>query len=200
MKMPNYCYSHIRFEEINEAGKEKFRMLAKRVTEENNFSDMMQDGTIDKEEMYTRTWQHDNVGPKWTHIEDLDEDECTVSMNSAWSQPEDGARWLVAQIAEVDPNVVAFFTYQEEQPDFCGCDVFFGEEVFDAFEIDHEEIKELLESRVDGLSDMKDEDGDYTDEGWDTFGDHVSEVLDDKIYEFIESTLDLIKMEEKIDG
>ena len=196
--MPNYCYSHIRFERINEAGKEKFRMLAKRVTEENLFSDMMQDGTIDKEEMYTRTWQHEHVGPKWTHIEDLDEEECSLSMNSAWSQPEEGAHWLVGQIAEVDPNVVAIFTYQEEQPDFAGVDIFFGEEIYDAMENDSDEIKELVEARVEELSEMKDDDGDYTDDGWDTFNENVYEVVDDIAYEFIERVLENIDGEELI--
>lgn len=194
--MPNYCHSNVRFERLNDAAKEKFRMLASRVKTE-NFSEMMQDGTIDEDEMFTRMWQHEHVGPKWTSIEDIDVDMFSISMNSAWSSPDDGVNWLVSELAQVDPNLITIYTYQEEQPDFAGFYVYLGEELYDGYEDDYDDIKYLLENKVEGLSEMKDDDGDYTEEGWELFHDNVYEVIDEYGYGFIETIIEQIYEEEK---
>ena len=194
--MPNYCYSFVRSERINEEAKEKFRFLCKRLGENRNFSELMQDGTIDEDEMFTRSWQHDHIGPKWTHIEDLDEEDCTLSLTSAWSAPDDGVQWLVSQLAEVDDKLITVYTYREEQPDFAGCYVFLGEETYDGYEDDYEDIKYLVEDRVEELSEMKDEDGDYTEEGWEVFHENIFEVIDDCEYTFSTEVIDQIYAEE----
>lgn len=193
--MPNYCYSNIRFERINEDAKAKFLELQKRITEESNFSDLMQDGTIDEDEMFSISWQHEHVGPKWTHIEDYDDEG--LSMNSAWGPPETGAMWLIEQLAEVDPNLITSFYYIEEQPDFVGNYIYVGTEMEDGYEDNFDDIKYVVEQAVEGLAEMVDEDGYYTEEGWELFHENVYEALDEVNSQFYNDAIQAIYDQEK---
>lgn len=191
MKMPNYCMSYVRFENLNEAAKEKYNLLQQRLTSEKNFSDLMNDGSVSEEEIHTRSWQHDHVGPKWTTIDDIDDEG--MSLTSAWSAPTDGVEWLIRELSSVQPDLITVYSYQEEQPDFAGIYVYEGEDMYDGYEDDFDDIRWVLEQKVDGLVDMKDEDGDYTEEGWDLFHENVWEVLNDTQDEFLVAVMENLK-------
>jgi len=190
MKMPNYCNSYVRFENLNESSKGKYILLQQRLTSEKNFSDLMNDGSISEEEIHTRSWQHDHIGPKWTTIDDIDDE--SMSLTSAWSAPTDGVEWLIRELSSVQPDLITVYSYQEEQPDFAGIYVYEGEDVYDGYEDDFDEIRWVLEQKVEGLVDMKDEDGDYTEEGWDLFHENVWGVLEDCGSQFVDDTIQCI--------
>lgn len=187
--MPNYVNSYVRFERMNDAAKEKFFLLKQRISQESNFSDLMQDGTIPVDEIDTRAWQHENIGPKWTTIDDTD--DTSIALTSAWVEPSLGVNWLISELASVDPELITAFSYSEEQPDFAGYYVYLGEEIVDGYEDDYDDIKCLLEESVEGLSDMKDGD-DYTEEGFDLFHENVWEVIENHGAKFIDETIQAI--------
>ena len=193
--MPNYVNSYVSFERVNKAAKEKFLLLQMRITTENNFSDLMQDGKITQDETHILSWQHENVGPKWTTIDDVGDDY--ISMTSAWSSPDIGVQWLISELSKVDEKMITRYSYQEEQPDFAGRYLYVGDEMYDGNEDDWEDIVDLVEMKVEGLFELKDEDGELTEEWFDIFNENVYEVINDLDQEFFDDTLQSLYDAEK---
>ena len=150
------------------------------------------------EELYTRAYQHEMVGPKWTTIDDISDTH--ISMTSAWSEPTDGVQRLIAELAELDPDMVTSYMYEEEQPDVSGVYVYKGSEVYDGYEDDADEIHEVAVNYLEGFKESLDEDGDYTDESWDIWHDGISMTLEEHKQEFLANTLDELLADEKEDA
>jgi hypothetical protein len=189
--MPNYVNSSVRFHSINAAAVEKLNLLKQRLGEHANFCELMYDGTFDKEEMYTRAWQHEHIGPKWTHIEDIDDDG--MLLTSAWSDPTMGVEWLIGELAKVDPDLVTIYTYEEEQPAFFGVYVYKGTEVYDGYEDEWDDIIFEMKNEFPEFAEAQDEDGDITDEGWEIFHENIWEFLNDNADRFITETLETLE-------
>lgn len=185
--MPNYVFSYVRFEKMNKAAEEKFALLQQRLTENKNFSDLMLDGSVSLDETHTRAWQHEYIGPKWTTIEDIDESGMTLT--SAWSAPTEGVEWLINELTQVDPELITVYGYEEEQPAFFGAYVYEGNEIYDGYEDEWDDIVYLVSEEYEDFANGKDEDGEFTDEAWDIFHENVWELLNNNAEEFISTTL-----------
>ena len=180
--MANHVHTNVNFHRINDEGKKVLQELYSRVRTENShewFADIFVDGkegspTYEETEKYEFTYEH--VGPKWTYFEEFGEDY--IIIESAWSWPETGVQYIFDRVAEVDPDFIAYVTYEDECPLFAGVYVYNSEGIVDGYEDDEDDIRHLLLSEVDGLMDEWDEDEqEFTEEGEEMFNDNVWEEI-----------------------
>ena len=93
--MANHVSYSVRFEEMNEAAKAKWKELSDRLVKENYeywMGDLWvyKDGPVNSEDVREYSWTTEHVGPKWCYIEDhsFESDDVFLQTESAWSPPE----------------------------------------------------------------------------------------------------------------
>ena len=190
--MANHVNFNIRFAEVNNEAKEVWKKLTGRLVKENYeywMGDMWvyEDAGVSKDDVRQYSWTIENLGPKWCYITDFDEDGCQGY--SAWSAPEQGLNWILAQMAKVDPKMITEFTYEDEGPNFFGAYVYEGEEVVDGAEWDWDELITLVikdNSELEGK--YNEEDQEFIDDEsqdlfyevmWETVHDEQSRIISD---------------------
>jgi hypothetical protein len=190
--MANHVNFNIRFAEVNDEAKEVWKKLTGRLVKENYeywMGDMWvyEDAGVSKDDVRQYSWTIENLGPKWCYITDFDEDGCQGY--SAWSAPEQGLNWILAQMAKVDPKMITEFTYEDEGPNFFGAYVYEGEEVVDGAEWDWDELITLVikdNSELEGK--YNEEDQEFIDDEsqdlfyevmWETVHDEQSRIISD---------------------
>jgi hypothetical protein len=211
--MANHVTSNINFYEINDAAKAKVKELFTRLRTEGShqwFGDLFvgeevneEGGVLTYEQSEKYSWTTSFVGPKWCYIEDYDDGEYSVYINteSAWSPPTDGLERLLDILVEYDPNIIATITYTDEGLGFAGWYVYQGNEVVDGLEDDYDEIMSAILSDDDynhlaehwdwDESDWKtDEDGEMSeeteearDEMWEIQWEYVYNYMDEQMTE-----------------
>ena len=200
--MANHVYSNIRIVPSNEAGMAKLKEIFQRAKDRPESDGNLwfgylfvdgKEGSPTAEEVTQYSWTTEHIGPKWCHIEDIDEmdDEIMFRTESAWSPPESGLSKLLEEIEAVDSEVYASISYDDEMPNFVGWSVYKGSELEDGSEWDDHEIREEvfflhphLKEHWDEDNDewQCDEDGDMTEEAEaaeDEFRDIMYEVIND---------------------
>lgn len=214
--MANHVSSYMQFEEINEPAKAKLKELSGRLREMDYgrkwFGDLFVDGEeLKYEDVEQYSWTTEFIGPKWCYIEDCDfEGETPFMMcESAWSAPEEGLCKLIEELIELDPNIVATITYEDEMPNFVGWSVYEGTDLYDGCEWDDGEIREEifflhshLQEHWDESNDewQCDEDGDMTEEAYaaeDEYRDIMYEVINDMQSNGVTTTLEELRESRK---
>ena len=174
--MANHVNTHVRFEKINEAGLAKLQELYSRIRSKNNYEWFSDLWGIDKSLSDQYDWNVDHVGTKWCHFEDRGEDYFNVI--SAWTYPEQGLIWLIEQIAAVDPDVLAYVTYEDEVPNFFGCWFINKEGLYDGYEWDEEEVHQAIKEAIPELNEETD-----SEKYWEIWGENIWDVVSEKQYD-----------------
>jgi len=183
--MANHVNTYVRFEKINEAGLAKLQELYSRIRVKDTiyewFSDMW---GLDKEVTDKYDWNCENVGPKWCYFEERGDDYFQTT--SAWSYPEQGLLWLIEQIAEVDPDVLAYVTYEDEMPNFFGCWFMNKEGIVDGCEWGEDgEIEQMMKESFPELAELNEET--HSEQYWDLWNENIWEFISEKQYEVYQS-------------
>jgi hypothetical protein len=189
--MANNVNTHVRFVRLNDAGKAKLQELYSRVRTNTYewFSDMF---GLDPEVTDKYDWNCENVGPKWCYFEEREEDFFTTI--SAWSYPEKGLMWLMEELGKVDPDVLAYVTYEDEMPNFFGCWFFESDGIYDGQEWDSEEIEEMMREAYPELRELNEEE--QSDQYWDIWSENIWELVAEKQYEVYSSIILELNKEE----
>ena len=218
--MANHVYSNIHIIPSNEVGMAKlneiFQRAKDRPEDDGNlwFGYLFVDGkegSPTAEEVTKYSWTTEHIGPKWCHIEDIDEmdEEIMFRTESAWSPPEMGLVKILEEIEAVDPKVRATITYEDEMPNFIGAYVYEGSELVDGAEDDDEEIRDMIFYRYPNLKEhwdedndewQCDEDGDMTEEAYaaeEEFRDTLYEWIAERQDEIIDETLKYLDEQEE---
>jgi hypothetical protein len=173
--MANHVNFNVTFHQINDAAKAKLNEMYGRIRKENNYqwlSDMFVEGDLTYEETEKYTWTTENIGPKWSYLNDFDENG--FQGEAAWSAPVAGLVKLLTILEEFDPKMITSITYEDESPNFVGWEVYEGSECYDGEEEDWEEIRERVINDSEAL----------TEESWDDDEeDWVDEEASDTFYE-----------------
>lgn len=192
--MANYVNSNLTFDTITEEGLNFIRKLyAERVRKGEGdrqwFPDMFVDGeTLNYEETEQYAWTIENIGPKWSYIEDFDASDASFNIVSAWSAPIEGVEKLMEMLEEVDPNAIATMTYEDEMPNFVGAATFTCDGVNDSCDWDYDEIvNQAMEENPDLRAEWDSEEEEFSDEGheilYEVMWDIISEFQSDWISE-----------------
>src|SRR6056300_572967 len=192
--MANHVSTHVDFQKISDEGKAFLVNLYKtRVRtgdgQQGWFPDFFVDGenlTYEQSEQYDYTI--DNIGAKWSYIEDFDEEYATMNIISAWSVPDDGLIKLMQMIGEVDPDVVAYVRYEDEMPNFVGAQVMTKGGIEEYCQWESEEVLEECFSQVEGLREHWDEEDEEwrTDEGQEMYWENMWEIINELQEGFLE--------------
>jgi len=189
--MANHVHWSITFDSINDAAKEKLKEILGRVRTDTShqwlgdiFVDPTSSTTYEETEQYSWTTEH--IGPKWSYIEDMDADEGYLNGESAWSAPDGALDYLLEELSELDPELITIFTYEDEAPNFAGVYVYDGDELYDGWEDEYEEIVDAVIAEYPkelhgkyNFDDLEWED----DESSDFFQDVMWESLSDRQWE-----------------
>ena len=180
--MANHVNFNIRFAKVNDEAKEVWKKLTGRLVKENYeywMGDMWvyEDAGVSKDDVRQYSWTTENLGPKWCYITDFDEDGCQGY--SAWSPPEQGLNWILAQMAEVDPKMITEFTYEDEGPNFFGAYVYEGEEMVDGAEWDWDELITLV------IKDNSELEGKYNEEDQEFIDDESQDLFYEVMWETV---------------
>jgi len=196
--MANHVHTSVNFHRINDEGKKVLQELYSRVRKDqdyNWFSDIFVDEkegspTYDEASKYDFTIER--VGPKWCYFEEFGEDN--FIMESAWSWPEIGVEWIFEQVAGVDPDFIAYVTYEDEMPNFSGVYVYNTDGIVDGYENDSEEIRDMLFNEVEGLrEEWNEEDEEFTDDGTDMFSENVWEEISNAQMQLVHETIEMLE-------
>jgi hypothetical protein len=189
--MANHVNSYLHFREINEAGVEVLNKLFERFEKyKAQYECHLGYAFVDNLEDVDREFMTEKVGAKWAYAQDWDTHG--MSMYSAWRQPEEFVEYVVASVAEVDPESIAIFTYEDEMPNFIGASVYCGGDLYDAEEIDDEQIRDNLLRLYKELEEQWDSvEEEWQDEG-ELYFEHIFEYIDQWQNEFIDDTLQQI--------
>lgn len=177
--MANHVNTYVHFERLNEAGVAKLNELYSLIRDDGDtawFSDIW---GLDPEVTDRYDWNIDNVGSKWCYFEDRGDD--FVHLTSAWSPPEQGIRWLVDQLAEVDPDVLAYVTYEDEMPNFFGCYLIDKGGEIGSCEWNEEDINEMMKDAHPSLRELDEEEQSEVYMG--IWYDNIWELVSEKQYE-----------------
>lgn len=180
--MANHVDSHLYFHRISEDGKKRFGELVNRFDTykqgyECHLAHMWYD---DLEEAFSNESfsMHESVGAKWAYATDWDDDY--ISIYSAWQGVSPFIEYMVAEVAKVDPNIIAVYHYSDEMPNFTGTIIYNSEGADDAAELDYEDIRELMMDENEELSSHYDEEEeDFNEEGAEMFRELVWEWVSD---------------------
>lgn len=196
--MANHVSYSVRFEEMNDAAKAKWKELSDRLVKENYeywMGDLWvyKDGPVNSEDVREYSWTTEHVGPKWCYIQDFDEEG--FSGYSAWSAPEPALQWILDQMSELDPNMITSFYYDDEMPNFYGAYVYEGNECYDGFEDDYDDMMERVWVQYPHLKEKWDADEeDFKDEeSEEEFRDVMYEVIHDAQSEEVAQAIQYIK-------
>ena len=71
---------------------------------------------------------YDRVGSKWCYVEDfcVGEDTADIALTSAWCMPNGFVEWLAESVNEISSESKVFVSYEDEMPNFYGCQVYIG--------------------------------------------------------------------------
>jgi len=198
--MANHVTYSVRFEQMNSAAKTKWKELTSRLVEQ-EYEYWMGDlwvyegGPVSADDVREYDWTCENVGPKWCYIQDFDEDG--FSGYSAWSAPETGLQWIIDQLIVHDPNLITSFYYDDEMPNFYGAYVWQGNECYDGFEDDHDDLMYRVFEEYPDLKEKWNEDTEeWTDEeAEDEFREVMYEVLNEAQANIVNESVEMIKEE-----
>jgi hypothetical protein len=195
--MANHVNFHVTFHQINDAAKAKLNEMYARIRKENNyqwFSDMFVEGDLTYEETEKYTWTTENIGPKWSYLEDFD--ESGFQGDAAWSAPDTGLEKLLTILEELDPKIITSMTYEDEGPNFVGWYVYEGSSCYDCDEEEWEEIRERVinDSEVLTEESWDDDEEDWVDEeASDAFNEELWETIGNWQWEGVQECVDMIK-------
>lgn len=198
--MANHVNTTVTFAKINDAAKAKLEEIFKRIRPSdkerhyNWFGDIFVDGkegspTYEESEKYE--WTTTNIGPKWCYVEDFGDDY--FHLVSAWSVPYEGINWLLQELETVDENLVAEVVYEDEMPNFFGAYIWANGGVFDELEYDSEETERLMEENFPELAELRDEDGEFTEEGYELWSDNIWEIVSNTQHQWTMETLQVVE-------
>ena len=182
--MANHVTASLRFERINEAGKEILKSKTDRLEKYGeNDSHGYHMGYLITDDLTTinRNTMIEEFGAKWAYADYWDED--SINIVSAWDPCSTFVESLVEEIAAVDPDVLAIHTYEDECYNFVGVDAYDSEGIYDCCRLDDEEILEMMLEEVDGLRDVWDEEEEEWKDDGDLYLDNIHEVIDKWLYE-----------------
>lgn len=141
---------------------------------------------------YDRQWMFDNVGSKWCNLEDVEiyDDTFTIRTMSAWSYPQEFVEYVVDTLQTQQEGLTVLVNYDDEMPNFYGCEVYVNGLCEDGFQDEEDEIeiglchysekyKELLEK----YKESGEEDDELYDEMYDLRSDILYEMMDDRYQE-----------------
>jgi len=192
--MANHVNYGVRFEQMNDAAKAKWKELTSRLVEE-QYEYWMGDlwvyegGPVNSEDVREYSWTTEHVGPKWCYIQDFDEE--SFHGYSAWSEPTPALEWILSQLAPLDPQMITTITYEDEMPNFAGVYVYEGDECIDGYEDEHDEIMDrifethpdLKEKWDEEVEDWKDEDAqdEWNEILWEEISGHQMALIADTV-------------------
>jgi hypothetical protein len=179
--MANFVNTNVYFAELSDAGAEVVRTIFSRVRESTSdrlFADIFvdgQDGSPSYEDTETTEFTCSHVGPRWCHLEDFE--ETSFRTVSAWSWPQSGLEWLFEKVGEVDPNFIGIVSFEDESPLFIGATVYTINGLYDYYEVEYEELEEIMKSRLDNFADYWEEEDDcFNVDGYEYMYELISEL------------------------
>jgi hypothetical protein len=128
----------------------------------------------------TRSWMHENMGPKWIYVEDLMifEDYIEFSTQSAWDYPDIYLKKLLETVLKIDEAITIRAQFDDEMPNFVGAAYGNKNGYYDLFDHDVERPSE---------EDFEDEEGeidyDAHDEAVEKYDYELDEIKDDLLSE-----------------
>ena len=192
--MANHVNYGVRFEQMNDAAKAKWKELTSRLVEQ-EYEYWMGDlwvyegGPVSADDVREYSWTTEHVGPKWCYIQDFDEE--SFHGYSAWSEPSPALEWILSQLAPLDPQMITTITYEDEMPNFAGVYVYEGDECIDGYEDEHDEIMDrifethpdLKEKWDEEIEDWKDEDAqdEFQEILWEEISGHQMALIADTV-------------------
>lgn len=200
--MANHVNYGVRFEQMNDAAKAKWKELTSRLVEE-QYEYWMGDlwvyegGPVNSEDVREYSWTTEHVGPKWCYIQDFDEE--SFHGYSAWSEPTPALEWILSQLAPLDPQMITTITYEDEMPNFAGVYVYEGDECIDGYEDEHDEIMDRIFETHQNLKEKWDEEvEDWKDEdAQDEFQEILWEEISGHQMALIADTVEMIKNDQQ---
>lgn len=195
--MANHVSTYISFYQISDEGKARLQEILSRTqqSERNWFGDIFVDGKENSptyEDTQGYDWNINNVGSKWCYIEDSGEDY--LYLVSAWSYPAEGVNWLIEQIGEVDPSLIAVSNYEDEMPNFFGSVVYNAYGGYDNIEWSYEDLVEELWMDHPEMEEEWDEDEEEgSDEYWDIFNEHSNDKINEMQEAFSSELIEYLK-------
>ena len=132
----------------------------------------------------TYSWNIEHMGAKWAYLEDADEESFRIM--SAWGVPTDAVEFIVKELAEVDPDVRAEITAEDEFPNWVYAAVADSDGIYDAEEWQWEEIDEHLRDTYAEISSGWDEENDdfFDNDDGEAARDFMYDVLWEEISEW----------------
>lgn len=190
--MANYVNSYISITNVSEEGQKFWDDLVKRISEFPRDSWETHLGYFLKSDLseVTRSEMCDFCGAKWAYASDFD--ETGMRINSAWSPVREFVEWIAEGLAEVDPEAIIQYTYEDEMPNFIGAEVYTNGELEDAVEDSWEDILERLLEENQELREVWDSEGEeWTDDG-DLIHEYLWEYIDSWQHRFITDVVNFI--------
>jgi hypothetical protein len=200
--MANHVNYGVRFEQMNDAAKAKWKELTSRLVEE-QYEYWMGDlwvyegGPVNSEDVREYSWTTEHVGPKWCYIQDFDEE--SFHGYSAWSEPSPALQWILSQLAPLDPQMITTITYEDEMPNFAGVYVYEGDECIDGYEDEHDEIMDRIFETHQNLKEKWDEENeDWKDEdAQEEFQEILWEEISGHQMALVADTVEMIKNDQQ---
>jgi hypothetical protein len=200
--MANHVNYGVRFEQMNDAAKAKWKELTSRLVEE-QYEYWMGDlwvyegGPVNSEDVREYSWTTEHVGPKWCYIQDFDEE--SFHGYSAWSEPTPALEWILSQLAPLDPQMITTITYEDEMPNFAGVYVYEGDECIDGYEDEHDEIMDRIFETHQNLKEKWDEENeDWKDEdAQEEFQEILWEEISGHQMALVADTVEMIKNDQQ---
>lgn len=196
--MANHVTTYVHFVEMNEEARNHLKEMYTRLrTSEDRqriwFGDIFVKDKTDYDSTETYDFMVEKVGAKWAYFEEYDESGFSVC--SAWSYPSDGIAAILSELAEFDPKMITTTTYEDEMPNFVGCEVYFGDVLEDGSEWDDEEILDEVMHRIPELLGKYDEvEQEWVDEeSEDVYRDNLYETIYLMQHEVIESVVKYLR-------
>jgi len=197
--MANYVNTNVRFYRANDEAKAVFNKLCERLEgwgdpTTHSFTMSQIFGIPETDELDdngnltgpgTYSWNIENIGAKWCFIEDVDDDGFRTE--SAWSVPYDGIQYILEQMAEADPKLIATVTYEDEMPNFFGWATWHSGSYDEGREWEWEEFEKILKEKYPVIAEgWNEEEQEWTDEAREQLWD----VQWEEIYDLQQETLD----------
>tara|TARA_R110000868_G_scaffold1546_4_gene12347 strand:+ start:1631 stop:2251 length:621 start_codon:yes stop_codon:yes gene_type:complete len=199
--MANHVQFMVTFHQINEAATTKLNEMYGRIRNEEGshawFSDMFVEGDLTYEDSEKFSWTTENIGPKWCYLEEFNGE--SFNGTSAWSAPEDGLVKLLEILEQFDPDIITSITYEDECPNFAGCNVYEGSDNIDSTYSDGVEIREMVIYESEFLTEesWNDEDDEWAnEEAEEAFNEELWETLNNSHWTFINDTVQAIGEEQ----
>ena len=130
----------------------------------NHFNKLFGTEFNDTDNYMSREWMDENIGSKWIRIEFGDVEytpEVDLVLETAWNVPTEYIQKVVEVLNEVDKNIVAYGTYEDEGYSPVGAFVYGYDydDIEDYDEVDSERVwddDDYMEEMYDGLYELRD--------------------------------------------